>query len=125
MRKIARETGISPESVRQISKYELQLKPYNLHRVQLLTGDNKRVLLERCRRLLRRVTPQNCMGTILFTDEKLFAIEQVHNHQNARNCMVRRGPRDTSAIVAHRQNPNSVMVCAGICAQQDPFGFRR
>ena len=53
MRKIALETGISRESVRQIDKQELQLKPYKLQRVQLLTAENKRVRLERCR-LLRR-----------------------------------------------------------------------
>ena len=66
MRKISRETGISRESVRQIDKQELRLKPYKLQRVKLLTADNKRVRLERCLRLLRHVTPPN-WERILFT----------------------------------------------------------
>jgi len=49
MRKIARETGINQESIRQIAKEDLHLKSYKLQKVQLLTDDNKRVRLERCK----------------------------------------------------------------------------
>ena len=79
MRKIARETGISRESVRRIAKHEFLVEPYKLQRVQLVTADNKRLSTTgRCRRLLRRVRPLN-FERILFTDEKLFAIAQAHN----------------------------------------------
>ena len=107
MRKVTRETGISCESVRLITKQELQLNPYKLQMVQLLTADSKRVGLDRCRRRLRRVAPLN-YERILFTDEKLFAIEQAHNHQNDRSwCAEAPG---TSVIVEHRLNPKPVMV---------------
>ena len=47
-------------------------------------------------------------------DEKLFIIEQAHNHQNDRGwCAKAPG---SSVIVEHLQNPTSVMVWAGICA---------
>lgn len=58
MRKIARETGMGRESVRQMAKRELGLKPYKLQKVQLLTDENKRVRLERCLQLKRRAAAQ-------------------------------------------------------------------
>ena len=81
--------------------------------VQLLTADNKLVRLERCRLLLRRVTTLT-WEQILFTDVKLFAIEQAHNRQNDKSWCAE-GP-GTSAIVEHCPNTKSLMVGAGICA---------
>lgn len=110
IRKISRETGINVSTVHRIAKKDLHLRPYKLQKVQLLTDKNKEVRLERCRRLLRRHATQET----LFTDEKLFTVEQAHNHQNDR-IWSRKAP-GTSAIVEHRQNPASVMVWGGICA---------
>jgi len=113
MRKIARETGISDRSVRRIAKNELNLKPYKLQKVQLLTDENKRVRLQRCRQLKRLAAGQR-WERIVFTDEKLFTVEQAHNHQNDRIWSAEApGPL---AVVEHRQNPESVMVWGGICA---------
>ena len=113
VRKVARETGISDRSVRRIVKQEFGLKPYKLQKVQLLTEENKCVRLQRCR-LLRRRAAGHRWERILFTDEKVFTVEQAHNHQNDRIW----SPQlpSTSAIVEHRQNPQSVMVWGGICA---------
>ncbi|UYV62185.1 hypothetical protein LAZ67_1008139 [Cordylochernes scorpioides] len=93
MKKIVRETGISKSS--------------------LLTCENKRVRLERCRQLKHRATGQR-WERILFTDEKLLTLEQSHNHQNDRSWSAE--VPGTSAIVEHCQNLQSVMVWAGICA---------
>ena len=54
------------------------------------------------------------MGKVLFTDEKLFTIEQSHNHQNDR-CWASEAPQ-CSKVITHRQNAQSVMVWAGICS---------
>ena len=106
MRNISNEPCISPESVRRIAKQELQLKPYKLQMVELLTAYNKCVRLERCRGLLHRVAPLN-WERILFMVEYLFTIEQAHGHQNDRSwCAEAPG---TSAIVEQRQNPKSVI----------------
>ena len=113
MRKIARETGIKRESVRQMAKRELNLMPYKLQKVQLLTDENKRVRLQRCRQLKRRAAAQR-WERILFTGEKLFTVEQAHNHQNDRSWSAE--APGTSAIVEHRRNPQSIMVWGGICA---------
>ncbi|KAM8718286.1 hypothetical protein ACLKA7_000988 [Drosophila subpalustris] len=66
-----------------MAKKHLGLKPYKLQKVQLLTDENKRVRLQRCRQLKRRAAGQR-WERILFTDEKLFTVEQSHNHQNDR-----------------------------------------
>ncbi|UYV81203.1 hypothetical protein LAZ67_20000324 [Cordylochernes scorpioides] len=80
VRKNARETGKSNSSVHRIAKKELNLKAYKLQKVQLLTDKNKRVRLERCHHLKHRTTGQR-WKCILFTDEKLFPLEQTHNHK--------------------------------------------
>ncbi|KAL7743869.1 hypothetical protein ACLKA6_000273 [Drosophila palustris] len=98
MSKIAPETGMKRESVRQMVKKHLGLKPYKLQKVQL--------------QLKRRAAGQR-WERILFTDEKLFIVEQSHNHQSDRIWSVE--APGTSAIVEHRQNPNSTMVFNDIC----------
>lgn len=113
MRKIAREIGVSRESARRIAKEHLKVKPYKLQKVQLLTDGNKLVRLQRCRQLLRRAAPLS-WNRIVFTDEKLFTVEQAHNRQNDRIWSV--NAPGTSAVVEHRQYPQSVMVWAGICS---------
>lgn len=113
LRKIARETGISDRSVRRMVKNDLAFKPYKLQKVQLLTDENKLVRLQRSRRLIRRHATQG-WEKILFTDEKLFTLEQSHNRQNDR-IWSSKSPGN-AAIVENRQNPLSVMVWAGICA---------
>ena len=46
MRKVARETTMSRESVRRIAKNELGNKAYKLQKVQLLTEQNKQVRVD-------------------------------------------------------------------------------
>jgi len=113
MRKIARETGMSRESVRNIAKNELGLKPYKLQKGQGLTQENKRVRLERCRQLKHRAAG-TCWEKIVFSDEKLFNVEQSHNRQNDRIWSAQ--APGNSFVVEHRQFPPSVLVWGGICA---------
>ena len=105
MRKVARETTMSRESVWRIAKNELGIKAYKLQKVQLLTEQNKQVRVQRCRLLLRRAAGPE----ILFSDEKA-----AHNHQNDR-IWASESPL-SDKIVTHSQHPQSVMVWAGICA---------
>ncbi|GBM01374.1 hypothetical protein AVEN_135796-1 [Araneus ventricosus] len=113
MRKIARDMGISDRSVRRMAKTELGLKPYKFQNFQLLTEKHKLVRLQRCRKLLRRAATIH-WERFLFTDEKLFTVQQAHNSQNDRIWSV--DAPGTSAIVEHRQHPKLVMVWGGICA---------
>ncbi|UYV82677.1 hypothetical protein LAZ67_22000521 [Cordylochernes scorpioides] len=95
---------------------EKGIKPQGVQapKVKILTDENKRELhLLRCRQLKHRAIGQR-WERLLFTDENVFILEQAHNHQN--NRIKSAEAPGTSTIVEHRQNPQSVMVCAGICA---------
>lgn len=113
LRKVARDMGINRESLRQLVKNDLGLKAYKLRKGQQLTNQNKRVRLTRCRELVRRAAGSE-WETILFTDEKLFTVEQVFNHQNDRIWSAE-APASTR-MVQRRQKPKALMVWGGICA---------
>ena len=113
MRKIAREIEVNRETVRRIAKDDLNLKPYKLRRVQLLTDEDEVKRLQRCR-LLKQRAAEGRWETILFTDEKLFTVEQSYNPQNDRHWCSE-NPGSTSKV-ERRQCPESVMIWAGICA---------
>nr|XP_041631943.1 uncharacterized protein LOC121502435 [Drosophila kikkawai] len=66
-----------------------------------------------CRQLKRRAAGQK-WERIPFTDEKIFTIEQAHNHQNDGSWSAE--APGTSAIIERRQCEQSLMVWGGICA---------
>lgn len=51
---------------------------------------------------------------IIFTDEKIFTIEQAHNRQNDR-VYATEPPETQDRLVSHEQHPKQVMVFAGVC----------
>ncbi|UYV84295.1 hypothetical protein LAZ67_X001770 [Cordylochernes scorpioides] len=89
---------------RRLQRYS---RAYKLQKVQLITSENKRVRLERCRLLKHRATDEQ-WERILFTDEKLFTIEQAYNHQKDRIW--------SAEAPGTSNNSQSIMVWAGICA---------
>lgn len=113
VRKMSRDLGISRSTVQRIVKCDLQLIPYKLRKAQLLTEKDKKVRLERCRLLKQRSAASNWKN-ILFSDEKLFSIEQAHNHQNDRIWSSTRP--GAAAVIPRRQNAKTVMVWGAICA---------
>lgn len=113
MRKTARDTGIPRESVRQIVRVYLKLRPTNYKQVQILT-DNKCVRLQRCREFLRH-------HALLDRERILFPVEQAHNYQNDRSWSV--VAPGTSAFVERRQNPQSAMVLGEIRARSKALLF--
>lgn len=80
-RQIAKHLGISQSSVRQIAKRDLQLKCFKRTSVQVITAATKQKRLDRCRALLKRVTPEQ-LKTVFFTDEKVFYLDPHANCQN-------------------------------------------
>nr|CAD2200007.1 unnamed protein product [Meloidogyne enterolobii] len=108
MRKLARETGISEMTVRRIAKNKLGLIPYKIQKAQLLTEKTKKVRLEGCKLLPH----WHACPDILFTDEKIFTIKAVHNHQNYRIWTTESPLSDE--LITHSQHPQSVMVWARI-----------
>ncbi|GFT37924.1 uncharacterized protein TNCV_774481 [Trichonephila clavipes] len=113
MRQIARDIRISDRLVRRIAKTKLGLKPYKLRKVQLLTEKNELVRLRRCRKLLRQAASHR-WERLLFIDEKLLTVQQIHNSHNYKIWCV--DAPSISVIVEPHQYPKSVMIWGGICA---------
>ncbi|VDP15166.1 unnamed protein product [Heligmosomoides polygyrus] len=103
-------------SVLRIAKRELGLKPYKLPKAHFLGPDSSTIpvvsLTYRGFTISAYVVRAAGRGweRILFTNEKLFTVEQKHNRQNHRMWLT--GAASTSAIVEHRQNVQSVLVWA-------------
>ena len=82
-RQIARETGIPQTSVMRIINKDLRLKCFKKKRAQELTEANKITRLVRAKQLLKKY-PEQAVGFIWFTDEKLFTVAAPVNMQNDR-----------------------------------------
>jgi transposase len=113
MRKMAKELGISKQSVRRLVEMKLGYHPYKLQKAQLLTARMKLQRLQKARRL-KRLAAAGRHRSVLFTDEKIFTVERLHNHQNDRQ-LLRKGCSQRS-IIARSLFPASVMVWAGVTA---------
>jgi transposase len=82
-REIAKGLKVNRESIRQVIKDDLHFKPYRKRKVHGLSA-NQRVAREvRSKRLLRRHAAQT-VANIVFSDEKLFVVEESFNPQNNR-----------------------------------------
>uniref|UniRef100_A0AC35TPM9 DDE_3 domain-containing protein n=1 Tax=Rhabditophanes sp. KR3021 TaxID=114890 RepID=A0AC35TPM9_9BILA len=112
LRKVAKSLKVHRETVRKIVKKDLKLKPYKLQKVQKLDEKNRATRLERCKILKKRFSKISKLK-IVWTDEKLFTIEQAFNKQNDRIWAEK--IEDNNRYVERRQKPKSVMVWAGVC----------
>lgn len=115
-RKMARDLRIDEKSVRNIVKKKLKLHSYKMQKAHLLTEKMKRDRLKKAKKLKRRFG-RGAHRTILFSDEKLFTIEEVFNKQNVRVLARDISAANTTGRLAQRSaHPASVMVWAGITA---------
>ena len=116
IRKMAKEFKISDRPLRRVVHDDLGLKSLRRRKVHMLTTAIKKKRLGRSRALLLRATPE-VLDKIIFSDEKLFTIEQASNSQNDRilSPNVKDVP-DNIKFVPRCQKPSSVMVWAGISA---------
>ena len=75
-RKLAKKLGVSDFSARQILKKDLNLKPYKIQKRQKLNANARLKRLQRARALYRRFS-RGRHRQIVFSDEKIFDIQQV------------------------------------------------
>lgn len=110
-RKLAGQLGISRRSVQRVLKNDLRLRPYKRCKRQALTAAAMEKRLVRCRQLLQR----HGDDAILFSDEKIFNVQEKLNIQNNRvySLHIEDIPLHLR-ICQRRQNPASVMVWGGI-----------
>lgn len=113
MRKLSKCLGVAHDEARRISRTELGLHAYKLHKAQHLTEKMMSTRLTRCQQLKQRFA-KFAHREILFSDEKPFTIEQSYNPQNDR-IWATEAP-GASAIVTRSQKAASVMAWAGVTA---------
>lgn len=112
---LAVEMNVSKRSMSRILRQDLQLGAYWRCVRHLLTPRLKKIRAERCEKFLKRFK-NNGHRRILFSDEKIFTIEEKINRQNdrvyAKTCYeaLEKAPRVTRA----HHPPSSVMVWWGV-----------
>ena len=114
LRKMASELKVSHGSMQNLVKNDLHLKSCKRRTVHFLSEKIVKKRLARSKDILTRLATQP-LDKIIFSDEKLFTIEEATNKQNERIL----APMSSSITEKHlyvkrTQKPQSVMVWAGI-----------
>ena len=114
IRKMARDFSVSHESVRKIVRnYSSFLKRHTVHH---LTPALRQKRFQRSRKLLARLAV-GAENNILFSDEKIFTVEESHNSQNDRILAPSsKSISDEEKFVDRVQKPKYLMVWAGVSA---------
>jgi len=112
IRNEAKLLKMNRESVRLVVRDDLGLHPYKLRKCGKLSDLQKSKRVERCR-LLRRRFSEKSVKKIVFSDEKIFLIEQKLNAQNDRVYVasIKDLPEGLRAV-QREQFPGGVMVFA-------------
>ena len=123
MRKMEKEFKISPRIMRKICYNDLKMSPYKLQKRQLISGATIEKRLARSKPLLKRLK-NGTLQNLIFTDEKLFSVQQAHNHQNDR---VLAKTLDSIPVntrkVFRAQKPALVMAWTAIFEKGNPLWF--
>ena len=111
--KMALELKISRGSLRRIVNRDLGLSSFKRKRVHFLTDKIRAKRLSRSKGLLTRFANQG-LEKVLFSDEKLFTVEEASNRQNDRILSTSASAiLEEHKFVQRVQKPSSVMVWGG------------
>ena len=114
-RKLAKKLGVGKTQAHQMLRKDLGLKPYKLQKRQKLNANARLKRLQRALALNRRF-PRGRHRQIVFSDEKIFDIQQAYNPQNDR-IWAEEAPGTEERVVERTQKAKSVMVWAAISAR--------
>ena len=116
-RKMASQMGVSRSSIQRILKEDLGLTPYKRRKVHGLSTQQRRTRLERSKALLQRYDEFD-VQRIVFSDEKLFVIEEHRNAQNDRVYAVAfEAIPERVRTVQRFQKPGSAMVWGAVSSR--------
>jgi transposase len=116
-RKLAAALGTSRSTIRRILEFDLGLKAYKRRKVHGLSIAQKKQRRIRCNRLLRRCASYR-MNSIVFSDEKLFTVEEKLNKQNDRIYAVAfEAIPEKFRTVQRFQSRSSIMVWGAVSGQ--------
>lgn len=111
---LAIQMSVKRSSLKKVINQDLGLHAYRRRKGHLLNGRLKTMRLNRSRVLLKRYA-QNGHRNILFTDEKIFTIEECCNRQNDR--VYAKNSQEASVAVPRVQrghHPSYVMIWLGV-----------
>src|SRR5215469_11913072 len=112
--KLALQMAVSRKTIQRALKIDLGLKALKRTTCHMLSVKQKKARVQKCRKLLKRYALKK-VKTILFTDEKLFSVEEKFNRQNDR--VYAKSVKDIQKPirgVKRSHGPGSVMVWAGV-----------
>jgi transposase len=113
-RKLASEEGVSDRSMRRLLRDDLHLFPYKKRSLHGLSANQKIARLQRATALLERHDDES-VKKIIFSDEKVFTVEEKFNAQNDRiYALAIEDIPEQLRTVQRFQKSNSVMVWAGV-----------
>ncbi len=111
---MAKDEGVSKMTMWRVCWQDLGMTPYKKQRWQVLSEDKKAKCLHRGRQLLK-ILKDGTMLPILWTDEKLFTVEAVHNVRNDQVLGTSKEALGINVLSHFRhQKPASVMVWARV-----------
>ncbi|KAI6648699.1 MhmaT1 transposase [Oopsacas minuta] len=116
MRKMALELNISRRAIQKVVKRDLGMRSFKRKKVQFLSGSVKEKRVSRSKSLLA-LHAIGVLENTIFSDEKIFTIEEATNSQNDRviSASVSAIP-DKFRYISRMKKPLSVMVWAGVSA---------
>ncbi len=113
IRKMAPKVHTSLSTLQRVVKEDLGLKPYKKRKVQGLTQQQRVKRHQRAKMLLKRFANQE-IDQIVYSDEKLFSVEERVNRQNVRIYAVSfEDIPEHMRTVQRFQNEDKTMVWAG------------
>ncbi len=116
-RKLAAALGTSRSTIRRILEFDLGCKPYKRRKVHGLSAAQKKQRRIRCNRLLRRFASHR-VNSIVFSDEKIFTVEETLNKQNDRVYAVAFGDIPEEMRTVQRfQSRSSFMVWGAVSGE--------
>jgi transposase len=112
--KLALETGTSKTSMRRILNIDLGLKPYRKIKRHGLSAKNKEDRVKRCQQLLKRRGAKS-VEKIIFSDEKMWTLQESYNAQNDRiySVSIQDIPQNVRTVQRY-QNTSAVMVWGAV-----------
>lgn len=120
VRKMALRLKTSQRTVRRVVREDLGLTPYKKRRVQGLSQLQIEKRLQRCKELLTRFAGKK-IDELVFSDEKIFTVEEKLNHQNTRIYSVSfEDIPEEMRTVQRFQYENKIMVWCGL-SKSDKF----
>jgi len=109
--------GVSRSSIQRIIKEDLGLTPYKWRKVHGLSMQQRRARLERSKALLQRYGFGD-VDRIVFSDEKLFVVEESLNSQNDRiYAAAFEDIPEQERTVQRFQKPGSVMIWGAVSSR--------